>query len=81
MKKPYKGHESFAAWTTALWLSNIETYYRRIQGLIKGSITRQEAIDKACAVFAGEKAGTGMRMSRRSITLYVINEWHKANDQ
>ena len=81
MKKPYKGHESFAAWNTALWLSNITTYYRRIQGLIKDSITRQGAIDKACAVFEGEKAGNGMRMSRRSITLYVINEWNKANDQ
>ena len=59
MKKPYKGHESFAAWTVDLYLSNIETYYRRIQGLIKDSITRQEAIDKACAVFG--------RPSRRGV--------------
>ena len=75
MKKPYNGHESFSAWNVALYLSNIERHYRTIQRIIKGSITVQEAINKAIEHFSGYVTPDGIKASKRSIKLHIISEW------
>ena len=75
MKKPYYGHESFAAWNVALYLSNIERHCRTVRRIIKGSITVQEAINKAIKRFSGYVTPDGIKASKRSIKLHIISEW------
>ena len=67
-KKPYNGHESWAAWNVSLWINNDEDLYRRAVELARRHGVERGA-RKLFAELGGERTPDGARYSLNTVRL------------
>lgn len=72
-KKPYNGHESYAAWNVALWIANDESLYDLVTRIVKTSRNKDWAVAKLLVALP-PRTPDGVRYSARTLKL-AIRDW------
>lgn len=70
MKKPYNGHESYAAWNVSLWLGNDEGLYRLALAHVRACKNKGVAA-KRILIDLPQKTPDGVRYSLHTVLLAI----------